>query len=692
ARGNRLTVNANGATTRYTYDLANRLLTETNPLTRVTTYTYDAAGNRQTKLDANGRTTTYVYDENRRLLETRFFDGTQYTFAYDTRGNRTLERSPSHERALSYDELGRVSSVNDVTLGRTLQYAYDASGNRTRLQNGSLVYTYAYDGEGRLSAANGPGGSVQLSYDALSRRRVLSRSNGVNTHYSYDAVGQVQDVVHERGQAVLARFAYTYSDGNRTSKTNASGDVEAYGYDSDRRLIQVNYGTDRVVSYSLSGIGNRSSMDDVRTVAGQTYSTSYTYNGFNQLLSSNASCTGTGCPARVVTGFAYDNNGNLLTETVGTTTVRGYTWDADNRLRSLTTPGGLHQYQYDANGLRTQQVTPTGVTKYVLDGASVLEELDAGNQQKAHYLTNPQGIDDIFAFTQGSSTYFPLMDALGSVYAVSNSSGQVTRSYGYDVYGERTNVSGASPELAFGFTGREHDASGLNYNRDRYLDVRVGRWHQPDRAQDGASYYEYARGMPSLAIDPSGQFSTGAPITLGRAAVRAVPAFDSWTSTALNHPLLFLALIASLGIVSDDVVREANQLCPEDRDGIIEFHRGEEEARAVEVARTQSFRSVGFGLGESHEFGAALYLSRDYEVGVRYAKRAAARVGRGALIWVTISNAIWQIVRKHPGVRDGIGIAGETGEQTVVPLGPPLDLFDFSSGKMILERYGRYSR
>ncbi|MFN0063670.1 MAG: RHS repeat domain-containing protein [Myxococcaceae bacterium] len=252
-------------------------------------------------------------------------------------------------------------------------------------------------------------------------------------------------------------------------------------------------------------------MEDVRTVAGQTYTTSYTYNAFNQLLSSNATCTGTGCPARVVTGFAYDNNGNLLTETVGTTTVRGYTWDADNRLRSLTTPGGLHQYQYDANGLRTQQVTPTGVTKYVLDGASVLEELDAGNQQKAHYLSNPQGIDDMFAFTQGGNTYFPLADALGSLYAVSNSSGQVTRSYSYDVYGERNNVSGASPELAFGFTGREHDASGLNYNRDRYLDVRAGRWHQPDRLGfvDGPSVYQYVRGGPSQRRDPSGFFEIG---------------------------------------------------------------------------------------------------------------------------------------------------------------------------------------
>ncbi|MFN0061771.1 MAG: RHS repeat-associated core domain-containing protein, partial [Myxococcaceae bacterium] len=113
----------------------------------------------------------------------------------------------------------------------------------------------------------------------------------------------------------------------------------------------------------------------------------------------------------------------------------------------------------------------------------------------------------IFAFTQGSSTYFPLTDALGSVYAVSTSSGQVTRSFGYDVYGERSNVSGASPELAFGFTGREHDASGLNYNRDRYLDVRVGRWHQPDRLGfvDGLNVFAYVGNEPAKFTDAFGQ-------------------------------------------------------------------------------------------------------------------------------------------------------------------------------------------
>jgi YD repeat-containing protein len=68
-RGNRTQVYdaRNTLAASYTYDGANRLLTETNPLQQVTAYTYDKAGNRQTKTDGSGKVTSYAYDANRRL-------------------------------------------------------------------------------------------------------------------------------------------------------------------------------------------------------------------------------------------------------------------------------------------------------------------------------------------------------------------------------------------------------------------------------------------------------------------------------------------------------------------------------------------------------------------------------------------------------------------------------------------------
>ena len=78
------------------------------------------------------------------------------------------------------------------------------------------------------------------------------------------------------------------------------------------------------------------------------------------------------------------------------------------------------------------------------------------------------------------------------------------------MYGERLSSSGSGPQIAFGYTGREHSPDiPLNYNRDRYLDVRGGRWNQPDRfgMVDGLNEYRYAKSNPALLSDPSGRSS-----------------------------------------------------------------------------------------------------------------------------------------------------------------------------------------
>ncbi|MHB8875653.1 MAG: RHS repeat-associated core domain-containing protein [Myxococcaceae bacterium] len=498
ARGNRTSVVAqNAQTTSYVYDASNRLLSETNPLGIPTAYTYDAAGNRETKTDGNGQVTRYGYDANRRLTTVTFADGSLYRYGYNVRGSRTLEEGPSHQRALLYDELGRVKQVTDVTLGRTLSFGYDAAGNRTSLTEGNLVYGYGYDGLNRLRrVTDGSGQSTVLDYRPDGRRSAVARPNGVKTTYGYDEAGQVTSIVHAKGAAVLAGFAYGYDGhGNRVSKTREDGSQETYTYDAGDRLIQADYGATKRVGYVLDALGNRLN----QTTNGVTNS-SGTFNNFNQLKSLIQWTQ----PA-TTTAYGYDRSGNLLSETTGAA-VKSYTWDLDNRLRAVTLPGGggVSSYEYDANGLRVKKVEGGVVTRFVLDGASVFEELDSLGNTTTSYLTNPQAIDEILSFTTGGATYYPLTDALGSIVAISDANGLVVRSNSYDVYGEET-TSGTGVQTAFGFAGREHDASGLNYYRDREMDPETGRWLQPDRARDGVNLYQYVGGQPTMAVDPFGE-------------------------------------------------------------------------------------------------------------------------------------------------------------------------------------------
>ena len=171
ARGNRTSVTAQGELTKYAFDAANRLISETNSLGIATTYTFDAAGSRATKVDGKGLTTSYEYDFNRRLTATRFADGTAYEYGLDALGRRIEEKGPNHHRTLAYDAAGRPTLVADVTLNATIISTYDADGHRTSVEEGGVVRAYDYDARGLLKRAQlGSHGWLTITHDALGRR------------------------------------------------------------------------------------------------------------------------------------------------------------------------------------------------------------------------------------------------------------------------------------------------------------------------------------------------------------------------------------------------------------------------------------------------------------------------------------------------------------------------------------------
>ncbi len=383
------------------------------------------------------------------------------------------------------------------------------SAARTSLSEGALSYSYGYDSLNQLKrATDSAGNSTVFDYDLDGRRTGIARPNGVRTTYAYDTSSQVTSISHTKATAVLFAFSYAYdSQGSRISKTREDGTREAYTYYPDLRLAQVDYGTNRTVQYSLDPLGNLTFMTDSAPFSlTESTRTGFRYNTFNQLNTK----TQFDAPF-AVTNFAYDNNGNLLSETTGTQ-VKGYTWDMDNRLKQITLPSLLtNTFGYDANGLRIQKVDSTGTTKYLLNGWRVLEELDATNSAKTSYLLNQQVIDEIISFAQSGATYYPLADALGSICAIVDSTGGNVRSNSYDVYGERLASSGNGPQIAFGYTGREYDAdTGMLNGRARYLNPRNGAWlsKDPFGIQAGANYYSYVGNNPAAAFDPFGLFST----------------------------------------------------------------------------------------------------------------------------------------------------------------------------------------
>lgn len=555
-RGNRTQVlasNSSGAQrTTYTFDAANRLLNETNPLNQVTRFTYDAKGNRETKVDGKNATTGYGYDEAGRLIDITFADGTAYAFRFDALGRRVSEASSTHARSFTYDTTGRVETVTDGQTGAVVTSGYDAEGRRTLVSEGGVERRFEYDARGLLKRLKlGTGGWLDVTHDALGRRTSVTRPNGVRSDWLYDEAGQLKAVLHTKGGVVLEGFSYGYdAHGLRTSKTRVDGTSEAYGYDGADRLVRVDEGSGRSSQYALDFVGNRTSL--TVTQGAQVTTTTSVSNAFNQLTSS----TRTSGLQSLATGYVYDSNGNLTSETVGAAATT-YTWDADNRLRQVAQPSLLSAYEYDANGLRTKKVEAGVETRFLLDGQSVLAEFDSANVAARRYLHNPESIDDIYEFSEGGQTYFPLTDALGSVVAITDSTGAVVRRNSYEVYGARSST-GTGPQWAFGFTGREQDVSGLNYNLDRFYMSRTGNWLQADRAGmiDGPNLYQYVRGRPVMATDPTG-FASIIPIG---SSVFMNEVMLATTFSGIGYELSLLVRMGS----TDLEIRESSNIDPSD--------------------------------------------------------------------------------------------------------------------------------
>jgi RHS repeat-associated protein len=124
-----------------------------------------------------------------------------------------------------------------------------------------------------------------------------------------------------------------------------------------------------------------------------------------------------------------------------------------------------------------------------------------------------QGYDeDVVAVFDPRNFYHP--GALGSVMEITDMNEAEVVSYRYDPYGAVTITVGGTLQSSdplgnpWTYTGRFHDEeTGLYYYRARYYPPETGRFLQrdPEGLAVGSNLYEYTRGRPVVARDPTGR-------------------------------------------------------------------------------------------------------------------------------------------------------------------------------------------
>lgn len=327
----------------YSYFPEGNLNQVTEPLNRITTYTYDAATKTHVyeKTNALGHKTTTVYENGKLIIMVPpHLDGSTYnfTYTYDSLGRRDTEYRPDGGwTKYTYVNLGAPSTQYTMKqehivggsetypdligksyfdgLGRT--YKVEASGP----ENKTIVIHTIYDNFGRVVQKSNPyfeGETIYYStmtYDGLSRLTTATApdSSSVSTYYQ----GLTKIVVDQNNHQTTNRYDIYQ---RLRSVTDARGTVTGYDYDTPGNLIQVTAAMglpeQNIITINYDSLGQKRSMTDP-DMGCWTYAYDMLGNLTTQVDAKGQQIT-----------FTYDAIGRVTEKRAGTTILASYVYDS----------------------------------------------------------------------------------------------------------------------------------------------------------------------------------------------------------------------------------------------------------------------------------------------------------------------------------------------------------------------------
>ncbi|WP_351230143.1 RHS repeat-associated core domain-containing protein [Streptomyces sp. NPDC002133] len=392
-------------------------------LARTTTYQRGTTNHRiDAVIDPYGRRTKLTYDANGYITSTTELDGTPQartsgTVAFDGPFDQpTRITDPlGNPTTLTYDGNGDLDTITDPE-DRVTQLDFLPDGQIQKVTDAAgavTEYTYRYgdlvsvkDAEGRISGQ---------FLDAVGRPVVLTDEAGSVTTVSYDKLNQTRSVIDPLGHVI----SFGYDDnGNLTTLTDARNNATTWAYDQADRPKTA---TDPLGGTAEFEYHPASQIAKVTNRSGQIATADYDLLGRAKTTKYGVDLAG---QAESTVTYGYDTVD--LPKTIADTAAgnQSFTYDAYDRLKTVTGPTGTVGYDYDGADRRTEMTAVGTSTTYGYDKSNILISVTTGTQNVAFGLdavgrektaTLPGGIirttgydktgviKDI-AYTQGTST------------------------------------------------------------------------------------------------------------------------------------------------------------------------------------------------------------------------------------------------------------------------------------------------
>ena len=294
-----------------------------------------------------------------------------------------------------------------------------------------------------------------------------------------------------------SKYSYTLTRdlaGRITQKVETMGvviDTYDYAYDANGKLIEVKKNGLVVESYTYDADGNRLT-DGSRA---------YSYSAEDHLITAGSS------------SYQFDADGFMTQKTTlsGTMTPA---YSSRGELLSANLPNGtVITNDHDPMGRRiAKRVNGAIVEKYLWKDAVTLLAVYDGSDNLVMRFNYADGRLPV-SMIKGGSAYYLLYNQIGSLRAITDSSGNIVKQIDYDSFGSIIADTNPAFTVPFGFAGGLHDRdTGLVRFGYRDYDPNIGRWTAKDPidfAGGDVNLYGYVLNDPVNWVDPTGLINWG---------------------------------------------------------------------------------------------------------------------------------------------------------------------------------------